>query len=854
MTLLNDLTLAARIAVRDMRGGARSLWLLVAGVFVGAAAVALVGAVSTSLIDASRQGAVQAVGGDLSLRLFHRPPSDTELAVLRRQGEVAVTAELRPMARALHAATGDTGAAHLIELKGVDMDYPLYGEVKVRPSFSLYENLNQQGGVYGAVADQALFDALDVELGDSLLIGDAQYQLRGVLVAEPDRAFRAFTLGPRVMVLNESFPAAAIADEGAEVYFYARIRLPEGQRTADDARAALDRIDLAFPDAGWRMVNAHDGVPGLERTLAMAHVLLLFIGLGVMLIGGAGISGAMRAHIAAKMEVAAILKSIGTPPNVIALALGLQAMAAATAGAVLGVALGAFGPVLAAGALADQLPFVLDTVPAAKPLAAAALFGMLVAALFAWWPLMGVRDVSARVLLRERIDHIPVRASRAVWLGAGTLCVLIAAVVFWASPMPVLTGAFLIGALALAVFFLSLGKGVARAAKVLARGRSAGLRLGLGGLYRAGAPTGSVVMALGLTLTVLVVLDGIGQAARGHVARVLPDRAPDLVAFSLSAATAGRMQAEAEATGLIERRRAMPFLHARVQAIRGVPVQELKIPGSLGWVVRGDRGVSFSENPPAGGDIVQGEWWTAMEARGTAFSLDADVARKLRLEPGDEISLNVLGRVVTGPIKNLRRVDWTGLDLDFPIIATPGALEGVPHTFAAALKAPPGQAVALETFLKARFPDVPLIRVADVLASLRQALDVVVTGLSVAAWMCGLGALVVLTGSVLQGLGPRLDEAVLFKVLGARRAQLLRQLAVEFAALGVVVALVAVPLGLGVAFAAARAAGLDGGAVPVVGALTLAVLGIAVTVGVGLAVTVGTYTAAPARVLRRRGV
>lgn len=224
MTLLNDIALAIRIATRDMRGGARGLWLLVAGVFVGAAAVALVGSMSQSLVDGARRGALEAVGGDLSLRLFHRPPSNAELTTIRSEGDVSITAELRPMARAV--VNGSLrGAPLLVELKGVDRSYPLYGKVEILPSHNLYQTLNQQGGVYGAVADPALFEALGVQPGDSVQIGDAQFQLRGTLAAEPDRAFRAFTLGPRIMVLSESFPATGIVDEGAEAYFYTHVKL-----------------------------------------------------------------------------------------------------------------------------------------------------------------------------------------------------------------------------------------------------------------------------------------------------------------------------------------------------------------------------------------------------------------------------------------------------------------------------------------------------------------------------------------------------------------------------------------------------------------------------------------------------
>ena len=849
MTIFKDIALAARIAARDMRGGARGLWLLVAGVLVGAAAVALVGATSQSLIDGARRGALEAVGGDLSLRLFHRPPSEAEISVIRREGDVSVTAELRPMARAVRDGHAD-GAPVLVELKGVDRPYPLYGAVEIRPNFNLYQTLNQSGGVYGAVADPALFDALGLEPGDSIQIGDAQYQLRGALITEPDRAFRAFTLGPRIMVLSESFPATGIVDEGTEAYFYTHVKLAPGE----DAKAALARIDQAFPDAGWRMVNAHEGVPGVERTLAMAHVLLLFIGLGVMLVGGAGISGAVRAHVAEKMEIIAILKSIGTPPGVITLAIGCEVMAAAAIGAAVGIGLGAFGPGLAAQALAAQLPFALEATPAVKPLLAAGMFGVLVAALFAWWPLMGVKDMNARVLLRERIMHAPGRLGPGGWLGAGGLMAALMALVFWVSPMPALTVGFLVGALALAAFYYALGYGLSRLAKVLAKGRGAAVRLALGNLYRAGAPTGPVVMALGLTLTLLVALDGIGNAASRHVQATLPHSAPDLVAFSLKPEMAARLEAQLQASGFVERHRILPFLHARVQAIGGVAVRALKIPASLNWVIRGDRGVSFAAQPPEGGTLTEGAWWNASQAQHTAFSLDAGVAKKLGLGLGDEITLNVAGRTRTGPILNLRAIDWTGLDLDFPIIATPGTFTGIPHTFAASMKAKPGDAAALEAFVKIRFPDAPLIRVADVLRALAKVLEAVVAGLEAAALMCGLAALVVLAGSVLQGLSERTNEALLFKVLGARRRQLLGQLAVEFLGLGVLVALAAVPLGLGVAYGVARAAGLGNVSVSWSGGMALAGAAIAVTLGVGLLATLGAYTATPARVLRNRGL
>jgi len=266
----------------------------------------------------------------------------------------------------------------------------------------------------------------------------------------------------------------------------------------------------------------------------------------------------------------------------------------------------------------------------------------------------------------------------------------------------------------------------------------------------------------------------------------------------------------------------------------------------LSWVIRGDRGVSFAADLPGGAR------WSVSPLEAEGYSVDADIARGLELALGDTITLNIGGHVRRAPIVDLHEVDWTRLDMDFPIIATPATLGQVPYSQAASLKAAPGQARALEDLLRARFPDMPLIRVADVLSSLAEALDVVVAGLRSAALLCGLAALLVLAGSVLQGLRARIDEAILFKVLGADRRQLLAQLALEFLCLGTLVALAALPLGFAIAAAVATVAGVTAAGLSLTGGLALAAAAVLLTITVGLLVTLGAYATPPSRVLRDR--
>ena len=211
-TLFQDILLAFHIARRDLRGALKARWrtfsLLISGVLIGVAAIALVGASTQMLRDGADKGALEAVGGDLSFRLFHRAPTPQEFEAISNFGKTSLTVELRPMVSVASRSA-------LVELKGIDEAYPLYGDLKTIPPTPIQDLLQDNG----ALADQALFDELQLDVGDWISIGSARFQLRAKLDHEPDRAFRAFTLGPRVMVELQALEETGLVEPGAEVYY-----------------------------------------------------------------------------------------------------------------------------------------------------------------------------------------------------------------------------------------------------------------------------------------------------------------------------------------------------------------------------------------------------------------------------------------------------------------------------------------------------------------------------------------------------------------------------------------------------------------------------------------------------------
>ena len=62
------------------------------------------------------------------------------------------------------------------------------------------------------------------------------------------------------------------------------------------------------------------------------------------------------------------------------------------------------------------------------------------------------------------------------------------------------------------------------------------------------------------------------------------------------------------------------------------------------WVVRGDRGLTYSATPPERTRIVAGEWWPEDYAGPPLMSFAREEAEEMGLKLGDRVTVNVLGR------------------------------------------------------------------------------------------------------------------------------------------------------------------------------------------------------------------
>ncbi|MCP4327646.1 MAG: FtsX-like permease family protein [Alphaproteobacteria bacterium] len=786
-----NFSLAVVMARRELRGGLKGFRVFLACLALGVAAVAGVGSVGTAVNEGLRQDARKLLGGDVDLRLVHRPAAADRIAFLESQGAVSQAVEMRAMARGV-----DGERRQLVELKAVDDPYPLYGAIELDGAADIRQALAERDGRFGAVADRAVLEALDLALGDIVRLGDADFELRATIVREPDRTTRIFGFGPRLMVAQAALDSTGLIQPGSLVSYHYRLRLPAEISVADWVK---DLKEL-YPEAGWRIRDRRNASPGLKSFIDRLTVYLSLVGLTALLVGGVGIAGAVRNYLDGKVGTIATMKCLGAPNRLVFRVYMTQVLILALGGILVGLFVGAVAPLLLAPLIADQLPIATRFGFYAQPLVLAASYGLLIAAVFSIWPLAQARDVPAAALFRSLVAPPRRRPPTPYLVALAALATLLGALAIASAEDHWLAMWFVIGAIATLLIFRGAAALIGRLAELATRrrlftGGRPGLRMAIANLHRPGAPTTSVVLSLGIGLTVLAAVALVeGNLAR-QVNEQIPERAPTFFFIDIQPDQVAAFDAAVTGIPGVTGLSRVPSLRGRIAAIDGVPVEEAEIAPDAKWAVRNERGLTYATEIPNGSTVVAGEWWPADYAGPPLLSFDEKLAAGMGLEVGDTLTVNVLGREVTATIGNLRRIDWTSLGINFTIVFAPGALEGAPQTHIATASAPPELETPLLRAVTDTFANVSAIRVKDALEQINRILQNIADAMRVNAGVALLAGALVLAGAVTAGHHRRVYDAVVLKVLGARRREVLRAFLIEYGLLGIASAIIAGALG-----------------------------------------------------------
>ena len=789
--------LAWRFALREMRGGISGFRIFLACLGLGVAAIAGAGSLNTAIQRGIEADAQALLGGDLQARLTYRTATAEELQALNALGQTGYLIEMRSMARAEDLTTGEVIDRTLIELKGADAAYPLYGDLELSPEMPDAEALAYRDGLWGAVVDPNLLGRLKIDVGDMIRVGEAYLEVRATIEHEPDRVATFATFGPRVLVAEGAMAETQLLQEGSLIRHIYNVRLDPGV-TYEDAKAALED---QFPDAGWRIRGLEQAAQGLESFLDNVTLFLTLVGLTALLVGGIGVANAVRAYLESRVTTIAALKCLGAPADLVFTMYLIQVGILAVGGTALGLVAGSLLPPVAEYAIGDLLPVEARFGVYLMPMIHAAVFGILTAFCFALWPLALARDVPAVALFRKMLA-VPGTWPRKRYLTALVILgSLLCAYTVLSADRPQFAFFFVVGSVIAMVLFRLASILVKAVAKRLSQKRSGvvsgrpSLRLALANLYRPGAATTSVVLSLGLGLSVLVAVVLLEANLQNQINERLPKDAPRYFFLDIQKDQVDQFRTALEDVEGVTNVQMASMIRGRIVKVNGTDVADLQIDPEAQWAFRGDRGLTYSATAPENAVIDQGEWWPENYTGENLLSVDSEIAAGAGLTIGDTVTVNILGREITGRIANTRSIEWQSAQMNFTFVFSPNALENAPGTFIATVAAEDGFDRQIEDAVTDPMPNVTAISVAEAIESVNGILSATGAAVRLTAAVALIAGALVLAGAIAAGHARRVYESVVLKVLGGTRLDVLKAFVFEYSMLGLATGAVSVGVG-----------------------------------------------------------
>ncbi|MEM6371612.1 MAG: FtsX-like permease family protein [Pseudomonadota bacterium] len=840
-----SLRVSARFATRELRGGLRGFRIFLACLALGVAAIAAVGSVRAAIEAGLQREGAALLGGDAELDFTYRFATPEERAWMDRVAtDVSEIADFRSMA----VVDGPDGAERgLTQIKAVDDAYPLIGAVELTPKIALDAALADQNGQPGAVMERALIDRLGLSVGDSFRLGTQDFTLTAELSREPDSAAGGFALGPRTIVLHDSLANAQLLAAGTLFNSKYRLTLPP-----DTDLAALEaQARTQFENSGLRWTDSRNGAPGVSEFVDRLGAFLVLVGLSGLAVGGVGVSAAVRAYLADKTSVIATLRTLGAERATIFQTYFLQIGALSLLGIAIGLILGALLPVLLAPVIEARLPIPARFAVYPEPLLESAIYGALTALVFTLWPLARAEDVRAATLFRDALSGtrlLPAPRYLA-WIGVGLAALIICAGLFSGTWWLTLWTA---GGIAFALALLALAatgiRWLSRRAAPQAKGRPA-LRWALGAISGTREGAASVVLSLGLGLSVLAAVGQIDGNLRNAISGNLPDIAPSYFFVDIQRDQMAGYTERLESDDAVSRIDSAPMLRGIITQINGTPARDV---AGDHWVIQGDRGLTYSDTPSENTRITAGEWWPADYNGPPQISFAAEEAEEMGIGIGDSLTINILGRDITGEITSLREVDFSTAGIGFILSMNPSALQGAPHTFISTVYAEERAEAQILRDIANAYPNVTAIRVRDAIDRVADVLAGLAAATSYGAAATLLTGFLVLIGAAAAGTQARTYEAAVLKTLGATRQRILISFATRAALLGLAAGAVALAAGIAGGWAVSTFIMDTDYSVIWPSALAIVIGGVAATLVAGLAFAWGPLAARPAHVLRGR--
>jgi putative ABC transport system permease protein len=806
-----------RMAARELRASWRRLVFFFVCVAIGVAAIVTLRSIIQSVRGGLIREARSTIASDVLLQTNRAWTPEVRAALEERLARAPVLDRTESIETAtMVRAEGGGAVARMVELRGVEPGFPFYGTLALQGGTPYSHDLVRN---FGALVRIELLAQLNVRVGDRILIGGRPFTIRGVIDQEPGRRVGGFTMGTRVIIDLADLRQIGLLTLGSRASYQILLKV------RDNGVEALTRdVRAGFRDrfVGARSYKSTEDQIG--ESMERAENFLSLVGFVIVVLGGIGVWSVTRVFVRQKIRSVAILKCVGASTAQVLATYVLQVALLALFGSLIGVGLAA----AAIHWIPESLTATFGGLPyglTGSAVVQGLTVGLLVSILFALVPLLDVRRIKPLLLLRgadaSMAAHsvaggagIRARWQRIDWVQVATAIAVggaLVGVASWQAGSWRAGAAVSLGFAAVSIVLYIAAFALVRGVMPLASAPWFPLRHAVISLRRPGNQTRVILLAVGLGSFFVL---GVRALQSNLISEVLVgvDRGgADMFLIDIQRDQAAGVEAlirERQDPGAVPPR-LIPVLRARVTAVRGreVNLENYSDVRGRGSLAR-EYTITYRSHLESNERITEGTFWSAAPApRSAEVSIEESIHERFRINVGDRMSFDVIGRTIDATVTSVRHVEWgDSRSGGFMFVFRPGVLDQAPHTFVAFVKAPE-EAAARARFqfdLVARYSNVTAIDGREILARIQTVIDNAVLGISIVGGTALLSGVLILIGAVAMTKFQRVYEAAILRTLGAGTRLLTMTLALEYCALGLLAGSIGAAGALGLSWGVAR--------------------------------------------------
>lgn len=763
-----------KMAWRDGRASYGKLLLFVFSITLGVAAVVSVHSFSRVLRENIALQSKSLLGADFVIE-SDKPVNDKVMGIMDSLGS-ADAKEINFLSMA--AFPGNNGTK-LMEVRGVEGGFPFYGDLETEPS-SASETFKKGG----ALVDATTMLQLQLQKGDSIKLGAVTLPISGALENVPGSTSVFGAIAPPVLIPYRYIEMTGLVQTGSRIEYKYYFEADEGQDMALLSKEVEPVLDLEEADLDTHLSEARR----LGRRYENFAKFLNLVGFIALLLGCVGIASGMGIYVRMKIRSIAVLKCLGASKRQSYLIFFVQIACMGIIGGLLGTVLGYLLQQLFPVLLGDLLPVDVDVTFSMQSMLLGLLLGVAMSVLFALYPLMKTLYVSPLQALRvvQEPRSNSKRATAAVGMG---ILLFICGFSYWLLGDLVRSLLFVAGLLvvfliltAVARFFMALLK------RFFPYSWSFIARQSLKNLFRPQNQTLVLVLSIGIGTFLISTLYFTKDMLLEKAAIEDSANSANMILMDIQKQQVEAIAQTVESAGMpvIDK---IPIVTMRVETLNGRHVEDIRKDSTsqVGrWILNHEFRVTYRDSLIGSERIMAGEW--VKQAGSNAeipISVSSDFANMAKVNIGDPVAFNVQGRIMETTVQSIREVDWSRLQPNFSVVFPSGVLENAPQFGVMTLRTSDDESSAsLQQQLVRDFPNVSILDLKRILALLEDILGKIGWIINFMAFFSIFVGVAVLMGAIYSSKHQRVKQGALLRTLGAKSAQILKMIAIEYTILG----------------------------------------------------------------------